>query len=88
MFIDSRWYNYRNQILGHILQGAAIGAGLASGEISYMAPAAGWLVMSVAYQYAGYIRKRDMDGYGDTIKRDIRDYMVGMVPGASLVALL
>ena len=88
ILIDGRWAAYRYQIMGHILQGAAMGAGLASGEAGFMAPAAAWLAFSIAYQSAGYIRKREMDGHGDTLRRDIRDYMVGLAPAALIVSLL
>jgi len=48
-------------------------------------PLTGMMLMALAmsYQWAGWIRHKEMDGtgHGDTLRRDIRDHLIGFIIG-------
>ena len=77
---DDRWEQFPGSILGHILQGGVCGALIATGEVGPIAVGTVWMAASSFYQWAGFAK------YGDTVKRDWKDYLVGFIP-AGLVTL-
>jgi len=89
---DDRWERWHWEILGHMALGAlaavlhhhtAVGDGFLHADAHY----GGWALIAqfTSYQYAGWIRHREKDGEGDTLRRDLRDGFVGY--GAAVAVL-
>ena len=73
-----RWRAYPLSIIGHHVQGAVAGALMGVGDAYLAGGGLTLLGLSMAYQWAGWAK------YRDSVKRDIRDYIVGWCIGAPL----
>lgn len=79
VFGDDRWKDWTFEILTHI----ATGIGAAALIVSAKRPVEGasLLGLCMVYQWAGWVRKKEIRGEGDTLRRDVLDYLIGFIIG-------
>lgn len=73
---DDRWNDWAWEIVSHHLIGAACGYLTVRGK--HQTAATTFLAANLVYQWAGWVR------HNDTLKRDVRDYVVGYGIGAAV----
>jgi len=80
---DDRWEKWWLQILTHYAVGAFSGYLLMQAE--YALVGFSLLFASLVYQCAGYVRHIEKDKHGDTVIRDIKDYIISACITISII---